>query len=351
MKKLPLYFGDTTDIIPTEIQAAIEDPTVIFIVAFSGGKDSVAMVLHLLDLGVPKERIHIHHHNVDGAAENLWDWACTHSYCQAFCDAFGLQLFFSEREGGIQREIHRKNEGLQAVHYQDTPGGDMKVLQSKPGNTTRGKFPARSKDMNVRWCSWNVKIGVMERVIAATPAYQNCTLVVCTGERWEESPNRAKYEELKPHKTNTKTRTVWHWHPVLTWLEGRVWAKIKEHRVQCHPAYELGWGRCSCQLCIYSSKDAWASIAQLTPWKIEKLIATEEALGFTMFSKTVKMDGKKVKVPVSVKELVEAGTSFIPADALAKWGHQIVTIFTSPIIVDMWTQPAGAMTGENSGAA
>lgn len=43
----------------------------VYIVAFSGGKDSVAMVLHLLEIGVPKESIHLHHHDVDGGGKNL----------------------------------------------------------------------------------------------------------------------------------------------------------------------------------------------------------------------------------------------------------------------------------------
>lgn len=50
------------------------------LVAFSGGKDSVAMVLYLLEMGVPKENIHLHHHDVDGGGENLWDWGGTSSY-------------------------------------------------------------------------------------------------------------------------------------------------------------------------------------------------------------------------------------------------------------------------------
>lgn len=36
------------------------------IVACSGGKDSLASLLHLLDIGIPKERIELWHHDVDG---------------------------------------------------------------------------------------------------------------------------------------------------------------------------------------------------------------------------------------------------------------------------------------------
>lgn len=37
-----------------------------YIVAFSGGKDCTACFLHLLDIGIPKERIELWHHEVDG---------------------------------------------------------------------------------------------------------------------------------------------------------------------------------------------------------------------------------------------------------------------------------------------
>jgi tRNA(Ile)-lysidine synthase TilS/MesJ len=38
----------------------------VIVVAFSGGKDSIACVLHLLELGGPRERIELWHHDVDG---------------------------------------------------------------------------------------------------------------------------------------------------------------------------------------------------------------------------------------------------------------------------------------------
>ena len=38
------------------------------LVAFSGGKDSLAALLHLLELGVDPARIELHHHDVDAEA-------------------------------------------------------------------------------------------------------------------------------------------------------------------------------------------------------------------------------------------------------------------------------------------
>lgn len=36
-----------------------------YVVAFSGGKDSLACLLHLFEMGIEAERIHLHHHHKD----------------------------------------------------------------------------------------------------------------------------------------------------------------------------------------------------------------------------------------------------------------------------------------------
>lgn len=77
-----------------------------YIVAFSGGKDSLAVLLHLLECGVPKEKIEVHHHNVDGehtGEDGLMDWPVTLDYCRKVSEALGLRFSQSWREGGIER--------------------------------------------------------------------------------------------------------------------------------------------------------------------------------------------------------------------------------------------------------
>jgi hypothetical protein len=49
-----------------------------FVIAFSGGKDSIACFLHLLESGVQREKIELWHHDVDGREGNhFMDWPCT----------------------------------------------------------------------------------------------------------------------------------------------------------------------------------------------------------------------------------------------------------------------------------
>jgi 3'-phosphoadenosine 5'-phosphosulfate sulfotransferase (PAPS reductase)/FAD synthetase len=197
------------------------------LVCFSGGKDSVAMVLHLLELGVSKDRIHLHHHDVDGHGEKLFDWSCTESYVKAFAKAFDLKLFFSYRKGGIAREIYRNNEPKQDVHFQKEVDGEFYIAPSnKDFSNTRLKFPALSNSMNTRWCSGSVKIDVLRTAIAHNENYLG-EIFILTGERRQESTNREKYEQWELHKTNSKSRSAIAFRPILEWTEEMVWDIMK----------------------------------------------------------------------------------------------------------------------------
>lgn len=308
----------------------------VYLVAFSGGKDSVAMVLHLLESGVAKESIHLHHHDVDGGGDNLWDWGGTTSYCQAFADALGLQLFFSFRKGGIDTEMLRQNAGLQDVHYQQSPGADFTVLPSKEGNSTRLKFPAITASLMTRWCSSCVKIDVLRRVIPAL--YREGNFTVCTGERREESTNRAKYFEREEHICSSKKRFVEAWRPVIDWTEKEVWAIMERWKIQPHPCYELGYPRCSCQICIFGSENIWAANSQLADEKIRYIEHREKLFGFTLFN------------GIGIREKVNRGKSFLKPEKIERWANEAMQRFVSPIFVEKFTLPQGAFASERAGS-
>lgn len=305
-----------------------------YLVAFSGGKDSVAMVLHLLELGINRSDIHLHHHEVDGGGQNLWDWGGTASYCQAFADAMGLKLFFSGRFGGIDREMLRTNEGCQSVYYYGD--GEKTVLTSKPGSTTRLKFPAVAADLRTRWCSACIKINVFSRVI--TNLYPTGEYIVCTGERGEESANRARYAKREPHQSNSLKRSVTAWRPILDWTEGEVWAIIERWKIQPHPCYELGYSRCSCQICIFGSANVWASNAELSPSKLVYIRQREIEFGFTLYN------------GMTILEKAKKGVSFLLPENVKKWKNQALIRFTLPIIVEKWKLPQGAFVQEKAGS-
>ena len=80
------------------------------LVFHSGGKDGMAALLYLLDLGVPRSKIEIHHHDIDGReGSHLMDWPVTRSYVEVMGRALGIEVFFSWKQGGFERELLREN--------------------------------------------------------------------------------------------------------------------------------------------------------------------------------------------------------------------------------------------------
>lgn len=80
----------------------------LIVVLISGGKDSVACYLKLLELGVPKEKIEFWHHDIDGGhPSRRMDWKCTQSYVKALADAEGIKLRVSYRVNGFFGELYR----------------------------------------------------------------------------------------------------------------------------------------------------------------------------------------------------------------------------------------------------
>ena len=73
---------NTTDTLNQAPRTAEELNSYDFIiVAFSGGKDSTAMVLDLLERGAEKEKIILWHHDIDGReGSKLMDWPITRDY-------------------------------------------------------------------------------------------------------------------------------------------------------------------------------------------------------------------------------------------------------------------------------
>lgn len=309
------------------------------IVFFSSGKDSVATVLHLLEEGVSPDRIELHHHRVDGAeGSDLFDWPVTDAYAKAFAEAFGMKLFFSWKEGGLEGELLREN-ALTKPAWFESPEGLIKSGGTRGKLGTRLKFPALAADLGTRWCSAYGKVDIGCKVITGQTRFCNSRTLVVTGERAAESRNRARYLPFEPHRTDRRSgrlqRHVDHWRPVHAWDEEAVWAILERHRVRPHPAYELGFGRCSCQFCIFGSKDQWATVRQISPDRFQAIADYER-----QFSHTIRKD-------VSVEQLADMGTPY-PAATPERAAIALSREYPLPIITDNWTLPAGAY-GENAG--
>lgn len=256
-----------------------------YIVAFSGGKDSIACFLHLLDLGVDKDKIELWHHLVDGKGEAFMDWEVTEDYCRKFAAAFDVKIYFSWKEGGFLGEMLRQDAFTMPTAF-ETPEG-LKVIGGEKGTlSTRRKFPQVTADLKTRWCSPYLKIMVMATAIRNQSRFNGKRTLIVTGERGEESKARSRYAILEPNTSDSRSgklaRHIDHLRPIRDWQEKKVWEIIERYSVVVHPCYYLGWARCSCKFCIFGNANQMRSAWEVSPEQGKRISDYEIEFGCTI---------------------------------------------------------------------
>lgn len=290
--------ADTSQLLPL-------DEYDVVIVSFSGGKDSMACALQMIELGVDPNKMELWHQAVDGrpgSDDRFFDWPITESYCRAFADAIGVPLLFQWKEGGFRREMLRDQQATAPTSF-ELGDGTIGTAGGKGPPGTRLKFPQVTADLSRRWCSAYLKIDVAARAISNDPRFKTGKFLLVTGERRQESGARSKYADIERHRASTKKRRVDQWRSVLSWTEEEVWDIIRRHGVRPHPAYDLGWSRVSCFSCIFGNPNQWAAVRQLSPELFGEILAYEQEFGITL-----RRDG-------DVAQAADRGQSFVPDEA------------------------------------
>lgn len=176
-----------------------------------------------------------------------------------------------------------------------------------------------------------------ERIAKAAGRKQNpektrLNILVLTGERREESGARARYATCERHYSTNKFRRVDSYRPILAWPEVRVWAAMRHAGIVPHPCYWLGFGRASCETCIFAQAPEWATIRAIDPVRFDLFRRLEEWAGATI------TQGRSVVVQA------DRGESLLPRGAEA-WRAQAMTPhYTLPVHVapSAWRYPPGA---------
>ncbi len=159
----------------------------LIIILFSGGKDSTACYYKLLEMGVPKEKIELWHHDIDGGhPSRRMDWRCTQNYVRSFADVEEVTLRVSYRVNGFFGELYRIGAS-EPIEWIDPETGEVMQCKLTPNYLKcrelkekctedmeevlqqygyRMKFPAKSGDLSRRWCSAYLKIVVADSVIS-----------------------------------------------------------------------------------------------------------------------------------------------------------------------------------------
>jgi len=317
----------------------------IVIVAFSGGKDSLACLLHILDLGISRTKIELWHHDVDGRSETFFDWPCTESYCRAIANYFKIPIYFSWKDGGFKNELLRENEYSRKTFF-ETPEGLKTAGGDRGQRLTRRKFPHVGEIKKGRWCSAILKIGVAQIALCNQKRFQGKRTLFITGERAEESASRAKYKEWEEHQANSSKREITHWRPIHKWDESKIWQIIERWKINPHPAYRLGFGRVSCATCIFGNPNQWATVRYLFPEQFTEIAELEAEFGHTIhFS----YDSQKNIVPDSVIKRSDRGTIYPSCLENPDWVAEAKDKnWNYSVVLHPWELPDGAF-GDNTG--
>jgi 3'-phosphoadenosine 5'-phosphosulfate sulfotransferase (PAPS reductase)/FAD synthetase len=317
-----------------------------YVIAFSGGKDSTACILWLLEQGIDRTKVELWHHLIDGPDDHFMDWKVTMAYCKAFASALNLPIYFSWREGGYRAELLKNNSISKDIFFETPTGVDVyEVQRARPA--TRRKFPQTCMKMELRWCTSFLKIDVGRIAITHQERFKNKKLLFITGERAEESPKRALYQVFEIHKMDLRDgkrfkRHVDAFRPVHKWSTVEVWDIIKRWKINPHPCYKIGFGRCSCAGCIFGNKDQFASLKKASAGIFQGILDHEKEFRFAIHSK-----GKgKNAVPYYLDEYIDEG---IPYQMKEKDIASINNVeYNEPIFLDEWVEPLG-MKGDLRG--
>jgi 3'-phosphoadenosine 5'-phosphosulfate sulfotransferase (PAPS reductase)/FAD synthetase len=230
---------------------ALANQGALFVSNHSGGKDSQAMLIRLLEL-VPARQILVVHASL-GAVE--WPGALELARDQAA--AAGLPFIVAKASKTLLSMVeHRFN--------------------------TRPEVPSWPS-ASTRQCTSDLKRGPIQREVrrfAKTHGFR--TIVNCLGLRAAESPARSKRQPFTQMGISNSVLTWFEWLPVHTMSTEAVFETIAEAGQVPHPAYAAGNERLSCVFCIMGSRQDLRTGARHHPELLQQYADLEARTGYTM---------------------------------------------------------------------
>lgn len=226
----------------------------LFVANHSGGKDSQAMLIRLLEV-VPASQVVVMHASL-GEAE--WEGALEHAQQQA--DAAGLPFV-------VARSVKTFFEMVEH-RFKVRPGPNSSCWPSAAN----------------RQCTSDLKRGPIEREIRRYAKARGFSkIVTCLGIRAAESPGRAKRPTFSHSARNSVAGRSWYeWLPIHDMPTAEVFATIARAGQKPHWAYAAGNERLSCVFCIMGSARDIAHGARQRPELFEKYLEIERRTGYTM---------------------------------------------------------------------
>ena len=186
-----------------------------YIISISGGKDSTATLLFMLER-VKKEDIEV------VFIDTKWEADETYEYLDYLEEKLNISITWIE------------SEGMEAL-----------CLRKKT-------MPNRI----MRFCTENLKIKPFNKWLYENYVSKNKDFIICQGIRREESQARADTEtfEIIKQTYNRKSFFVKTLYPIAYWKKKRVFDYIEEKGLKPNPLYSRGFNRVGCMPCIFDRK-------------------------------------------------------------------------------------------------
>lgn len=202
----------------------------VFVVNFSGGKDSTAVLLAMRESDIPHRVVF---------ADTGWEVPQVYEHVALVERLLGIVI---ERVG--------------------VPGGMVAKIRQN------ARFPSRQQ----RWCTRELKIEPLIEFHERIQEQEQTDTVAVLGIRAEESERRARAKAFE------FSADLGHfvWRPILGWTIADVLEIHHRHNVPVNPLYRLGFNRVGCMPCVYSAKEDIRLMAEHFPERVELLRTLEQ---------------------------------------------------------------------------
>ena len=257
------------------------------LLGFSGGKDSLATALMMVEEGVAFEAVFSDTGNEHPLTIEYIDWINNNIFpVQTVKQTFDEEII--NKRNGLLLKWEKQgvsDEILDSARKYLVPTGipflDLCLWKSM--------FPSS----NSKFCTYQLKIRPMYEQIILPYLEQGYDVINVTGVRADESPSR---ENSPPFSIENDLNGALHiiLNPILHYTTDDVFALSRKYGIQNNPLYTKGSTRVGCYPCIYANKDDIKEmglrypdeVARIGEW--EKLVASCSKTGSATFFKPTK---------------------------------------------------------------
>jgi len=224
----------------------------LFVANHSGGKDSQAQLIRLLERVPAAQMIVVH------ASLGAMEWPGAMELARDQAAAAGLPFIVATASKTLLEMVERRFEGRPEV-------------PSWPSASTRQ-------------CTSDLKRGPIQREVRRYAKANGYKVIVnCLGLRAQESPGRAKRAPLRLNERDSNSVNTWYeWLPVHDLSSTEIFGIIEQAGQEPHYAYALGNDRLSCVFCIMANKRDLRNGREHRPELFAQYVELEKHTGYTM---------------------------------------------------------------------